>query len=289
MASIRLPLMMREVMHRSGCRSSIVKKRLAANSWVLLLAFLLQACSVLPAPSYPRPEPAPEQPSTPPAQPPSTTPNAKTKPYRVNGDWYHPIADARGFEERGIASWYGREFHGRKTSNGETYDMYGVSAAHKTLPLGTFVRVENLDNGRTLEVRVNDRGPFVRGRIIDLSYGAAQKLGIVEKGTAPVQVTALGAPVAPAAPGLPQQYAPLDYYSGNFTFQVGAFTDKTNAERLVQRLNQFYQNAHMTTFFDGSRTFYRVRVGRSTDLEQAAAYETTLERNGFPETFIVAE
>ncbi len=241
---------------------------------ILLAAFTSQACSVLSGrPSAPAPPTVPGQP----------------KPYKVNGDWYQPLAHARGFEEEGLASWYGREFHGRRTSNGEVYDMYGVTAAHKTLPLGTYVRVHNLANDRTLDVRINDRGPFVRGRIIDLSYTAAQKLGVVGPGTAPVKIMALGAPAAPAAPGQPARYVPLDYYSGNFTFQVGAFTERTNAERLVQRLAAAYPNAHMVPYFDGRRTFYRVRVGRQTQLEAANAYEETLKQQGFPETFIVAE
>ncbi|MDA8138825.1 MAG: septal ring lytic transglycosylase RlpA family protein [Desulfobacteraceae bacterium] len=273
-------------------KPSAIKKYFPLWISILLLSVWLQACSVLKEPSHTKP--APGASSTPGSSSSSTAPSQtavdpKTRPYQVNGDWYHPLADARGFEEKGIASWYGEEFHGRKTSNGETYDMYGISAAHKTLPLGTYVRVNNLENGRTLDLRVNDRGPFVRGRIIDLSYGAAQKLGIVEKGTASVRVTALGAPVEQPVPGQPPQYVPLDYYSGNFTFQVGAFADKTNAERLVQKLNQQYSYAHMLPYFDGNRTLYRVRVGRITRLEEAAAYEATLERNGFPETFIVAE
>jgi rare lipoprotein A len=281
---------------RCGCDLLIPKidQYLFWSPWVLLL-FLLQACSVLKEPSYPRPAPEPSAvPGTPstttlPSKSGTASTDPKTKPYRVNGDWYHPITDARGFEEQGIASWYGEEFHGRKTSNGEIYDMYGVSAAHKTLPLGTYVRVNNLENGRTLDLRVNDRGPFVRGRIIDLSYGAARQLGVVEKGTARVRVTALGAPVEPERPGQAPQYVPLDYYSGNFTFQVGAFAEKANAQRLVERLKQQYENAHMLPYFDGRRTFYRVRVGRRTDLEAATTYEQALQQNGFPETFIVAE
>lgn len=253
----------------------------------MLSLLMAQACSVLPRTTYPGPiaEPIPE-----PKPAPATAPG-QPRPYRVNGSWYKPLAHARGFQEQGTASWYGKKFHGRKTSNGETYDMYGISAAHKTLPMGTYVRVHNLNNNRTLDVRINDRGPFVRGRIIDLSYGAAQALGVVGPGTAPVRITALGAPVekTPATPDSAPQYRPLDYYSGNFTFQVGAFAEKANAERLVARLTPQYKNAHMTPYFDGTRTFYRVRVGHTTDLEEAAAYELHLERNGFPETFIVAE
>jgi rare lipoprotein A len=222
------------------------------------------------------------------APPPPTSPG-QPKPYRVNGRWYQPIVHARGFEQEGIASWYGQEFHGRKTSSGETYDMYALTAAHKTLPLGTFVRVRNLRNGKTLDVRVNDRGPFARGRIIDLSYSAAKTLGIVGPGTAPVKIAALGAPAGGTPGGSAPAYVPMDYYSGNFTFQVGAFAERANAQRLVSKLDQHYRNAHMIAFFDGQRTFYRVRVGRSSDLEQAVAYEQSLIRDGYTEAFIVAE
>ena len=130
------------------------------------------------------------------------------RPYRVNGDWYQPLASARAFRERGLASWYGKDFHGKKTSSGEVYDMYAMTAAHKILPLGTYVRVRNLENGRVADVRINDRGPFVRGRIIDLSYTAARKLGVVGPGTARVEVTALGA-VGTGGSGA-EKYVPVD-------------------------------------------------------------------------------
>jgi len=220
---------------------------------------------------------------------PPPAPPGYPKPYRVNGTWYQPIPHARDFEQVGVASWYGSQFHGRRTSNGETYDMYDLTAAHKTLPFGTYVRVHNLNNGRHVDVRVNDRGPFVRNRIIDLSYTAAREIDMLGPGTANVKVTALGAPAPTQAAGQPTRYVPVDYYSGNFTFQVGAFTERSNAERLVKTLAQTYKNAHMVSYFDGSRTFYRVRVGRSGSLEEAAGYERELVRNGYPDTFIVAE
>ena len=219
--------------------------------------------------------------------PPPTSPG-QPKPYRVNGTWYQPMAQARGFEQQGTASWYGGEFHGRRTSSGEIYDMHSVTAAHKTLPLGTYVRVTNQRNGKSLDVRINDRGPFVSGRIIDLSYAAAKTLDVVGPGTAPVKIVALGA-LAQTGAGSKSGYVPVDYYSGNFTFQVGAFAERSNAERLVSELDRRYQNAHMTAYFDGQRTFYRVRVGRSDNLGQASQYEQTLIRDGFPQTFIVAE
>ena len=222
------------------------------------------------------------------APPPPARPG-QPRPYRVNGQWYQPLDHARDFVQQGTASWYGLDFHGRRTSSGEAYNMYAMTAAHKTLPLGTYVRVENLRNHRSVDVRINDRGPFVRGRIIDLSYTAAKALDVVGPGTAPVKIVALGAPAQTPTTGQPPHYVPMDYYSGNFTFQVGAFAERANAERLVRKLAQNYKNAHMTTYDDGSRTFYRVRVGRSDNLEEAARYEQILVQNGYPETFIVAE
>jgi rare lipoprotein A len=125
------------------------------------------------------------------APPPQVSPG-HPKPYKVHGNWYQPLPSATDFREVGLASWYGKKFHGRRTSNGEIYNMYAMTAAHKTLPLNTWVRVTRRDTGKSIVVRVNDRGPFVTGRIIDLSYTGAKKLGMVGPGTARVIVTALG-------------------------------------------------------------------------------------------------
>jgi rare lipoprotein A len=210
-------------------------------------------------------------------------------PYRVGREWYQPIPDADGFRERGAASWYGQKFHGRKTSNGEIYDMYGVSAAHKTLPFGTVVQVRNLSNGRELDVRINDRGPFVKGRIIDLSYGAAQKLGVVEPGTAPVEIVARAAPARKVRlAGGQERLVAVDLTSGNFTFQIGAFQDRGNAERLAARLKQDYEHVHVASFDRGDGLFHRVRVGLASTLKEADEYEQALLRQGF-DVFIVAE
>ena len=111
-------------------------------------------------------------------------------PYTIMGKWYYPINSSEGYSEKGIASWYGEEFHGKKTANGEIYNMYSMTAAHTTLPLPTYVRVTNLENGRHIKVRVNDRGPFLRGRLIDMSYAGARALGFSQQGTAPVLVEA---------------------------------------------------------------------------------------------------
>ena len=244
----------------------------------LVLAFF--GCSHAPPPS---PRPVPPVKKAPP-------PPAHTRPYKVLGKTYHPLASAEGFVQKGIASWYGKDFHGRKTSNGEIYNMYGVSAAHKTLPLGTWVRVENLDNGSEVVVRVNDRGPFVEKRIIDLSYGAAKKLGIVGPGTAPVRVVALGKGDSDGDSGrVPSSFTPVDYTKGNFTVQVGAFVERSNAERLRAKLAAEYPNTHITVFTDDRGTFYRVRTGLLTDLDEAESFALELERRGANSPFVVGE
>lgn len=167
--------------------------------------------------------------------------------------------------------------------------MYGVSAAHKTLPFNTIVRLRNLDNGRELNVRINDRGPFVRGRVIDLSYGAARQFGLVGPGTARVELIALGTVDSPRQPvAANRDYKPVDYNSGRFTFQVGAFRDRRNAEQLKAKLARSYKNAHITTYDTLDGMYYRVRVGLFTNLVDAQTGEAILIQDGF-EPFIVAE
>ena len=207
------------------------------------------------------------------------------KPYKVLGQWYQPVGDAKGFRERGTASWYGSDFHGKRTANGEIYDMDGMTAAHKTLPLGTLVRVSNLENNREVEVRINDRGPFVQGRIIDLSREAAKRIGMMGAGTARVEIAAVGQAIKPGT----GRVVPVDFSSGNVTFQVAAFIDKNNAERLKARLAGKYPNAHIVTYDRGDQVFYRVRVGQSKNLNQAADYEKMLRKDGYSEVFTVAE
>lgn len=252
---------------------SLVFKRNHAN-WSLpaillcLLFFVFSGC----ASRSPQPAAKPGQP----------------KPYRVGTTWYYPVSDASNFRQKGKASWYGKKFHGKKTSSGEIYNMHAMTAAHKTLPLGTYVRVHNLNNGKSIEVRINDRGPFVRGRIIDLSYTGATKLDIVGPGTAPVEIVALGK-ANKTNNGTSSGYVPVDYYSGNFTFQVGAFSQKENAVRLKQTLEKKYMNVHIVPYDDGKRIMYRVRVGRASSLKQAEEYEAILIQQGFNGAFIVAE
>lgn len=221
---------------------------------------------------------------------PPPTPPGYPKPYKIGKNWYKPLPHARGFRQRGKASWYGKEFHGRKTANGEIYNMYAMTAAHKTLPFGTYVSVCNLKNNRKIEVRINDRGPFARGRILDLSYTAAKKLEMIGPGTAEVEIMALGA-LAPQKPSgsTGRSYIPGNYYQGDFTVQIGAFSELENAQRLKQKLGRSYRNVYITICYDGHGVLYRVRVGRFSTLEQANKHEEFMIQNGFKDAFAIAE
>lgn len=168
----------------------------------------------------------------------------------------------------GIASWYGPDFHGRPTSSKEIYDMNDMTAAHKTLPFGTWVLVTNVDNGRSVAVRINDRGPFVAGRVIDLSYAAARMLGVVGPGTAPVRLELLDA-AAPLPP------------SPRFAVQVGAFAEKANAERLRRELAGWLGGVEISTLTAGGRSYYRVRV-IAASRDEAEAVAQRLAAAGYP-------
>ena len=210
--------------------------------------------------------------------------------YEVNGQRYYPLPDAEGFVQYGKASWYGEDFHGKPTSSGEIYDMYVESAAHKTIPLGTYVKVENLSNGKEIVVKVNDRGPFVKGRVIDLSYAAGKELDMIGHGVVDAKITALGREVRQTAPQ--RNLKPLVEYQdpkrGEFTIQVGAFQNKTNAERLAERLKVIFDYVNVTTTVDAARqTLYRVHVSKSETLDQAGEIEKRLENMGFTEAFVV--
>jgi len=166
----------------------------------------------------------------------------------------------------GVASWYGGEFHGRQTSSGEVYDMYQLTCAHNTFPLGTTVMVTNLENGRSLELKVNDRGPFVKERIIDVSYAAAQMLGMWEKGTALVKVEAIG---------------PVIEQVQRFTLQVGSFADETNAQKLAEQLRKSFENVYVATVETLTQKYHRVRVGQFETREAALVMAEKLSQLGF--------
>ncbi|MFC5739933.1 septal ring lytic transglycosylase RlpA family protein [Dyella tabacisoli] len=224
-------------------------------------------------------------------------------PYSVLGQSYRVLPNANGYVERGIASFYGNKFHGYKTSSLEDYDMYQFSAAHKTLPLPSYARVTNLENGKSVTVRINDRGPFHENRLIDLSYAAAVKIGIWPKGTGLVEVRAitpgqlLQDPVPPTAPlpsplppPLPAAAASVAAVPGpgisvapGIYLQVGAFTDNANAERVAQQLRDAkFAPVQVVDAQINGRSVRRVRVGPLSDVDRADQVTTQIEGMGLP-------
>ena len=223
------------------------------------------------------------------------------KPYKVAGRWYKPKALTGSYDETGVASWYGRDFHGKHTANGETYDMHSLSAAHKTLPLPTLVRVTNLDNGRSVVVRVNDRGPFVKERLIDLSYAAAKALAYDKQGTAHVRVQTLDIPPAstqPAqrsknahtpAPHRPSAAAATPAAAGQIFIQLGAFASAANAQHLQQQLHARFPAAHTVQLQRDGKQLYRVRIGPFNRMSNIESTINTLQHQGFQKTMVVVE
>ena len=204
-------------------------------------------------------------------------------PYSVLGRTYSVLPSASGYVERGIASFYGNKFHGFKTSNLEDYDMYKFSAAHKTLPIPSYARVTNLENGKSVVVRINDRGPFHENRTIDLSYAAAVKIGVWPKGTGLVEVRAL----VPGEPDLPPPPPAPSVVTGTpkpgIFLQVGAFSDNANAERVAQQLRA--ANLAPVQVIDaqiGGRAVRRVRLGPISDVDRADQITTQIETMGLP-------
>lgn len=196
--------------------------------------------------------------------------------YTVLGRTYHPLRSAQGYVQQGIASWYGSKFHGNKTANGERYNMYAMTAAHRTLPLPSYVQVRNLENGRTAVVRVNDRGPFHDNRIIDLSYAAASKLGMLGKGTALVEIRAID----PRHPQqiIVQQPKPLDH-APRIYIQVGAFGNQDNARRLADRLTkELRRNIRIDSADSSKGQIHRVQVGPLASVEIADQVSASLKR-----------
>ena len=211
---------------------------------------------------------------------------ATQRPYIINKRTYYPLPSAEGYEETGIASWYGSDFHGRSTSNGETYNMYDITAAHKLLPMHTMLLVINLENGKQTVVRVNDRGPFVQGRIIDLSLGAARKVDLVQSGTAKVKIIALGEVKKTNGQVQFKKHAALR--SGEYFVQIGAFTQQYNGLKLQKK---FLDSGHHTVIQQAlinGQTFYRVQVFVGRTLNNARRSEQALLSKGYRGAFILA-
>ena len=231
--------------------------------------------------------------------------------YTVAGKTYYPLTDISDYHERGVASWYGKKFHGRRTSSGEPYDMYAMTAAHKTLPLPCYVRVRNLENGRVIVARVNDRGPFLHNRLIDLSYAGAARLGILGTGTGMVEVEVInpnesGIQIAkarestveifPYAAGKEPAKPPATATAPKLYLQAGAFGQMDNAVNLRNRLEReaahpvFIQSALVSnsTAQEPAR-IYRVRIGPLTSVEEGDRLTQQLAQAGIPDALIVVE
>ncbi|HVW70074.1 MAG TPA: septal ring lytic transglycosylase RlpA family protein [Steroidobacteraceae bacterium] len=269
----------------------MVSGNLCRAALCVLLLSILAGCSTLGRPVAERPLPPPAPPPSVPTPPtnieaiPDPIPRIEPRSlhgnppfYDVMGRRYFVLGESDGYVERGVASWYGPTFHGINTSSGEPYDMYGMTAAHKTLPLPTYARVTNLRNGRSITVRINDRGPFVSNRLIDLSYTAAAKLDMLREGTTLVEVRAL-------TPGKPDNLTRASESPPPTLYvQVGAFANQNNAQRAIRTL----QAAGLDTAFiappaNEKPLLYRVRVGpvnNVADFDQLAAKLASLGYSG---------
>ena len=214
--------------------------------------------------------------------------------YVVFGRRYHVLDSAIGYDERGIASWYGPNFHGKLTSSGMTYNMYAMTAASKVLPLCTWVKVSNLESDRSAIVQITDRGPFVRNRIIDLSYSAAKALGVVHNGTALVEVQAIAKPSA-TVPGDIRQVSKTYpakhlHHRARLYVQVAAFTQHANAEKMRARLIlRQLGSIQISPKEIHDKTFYRVLVGPYKTVTQVDALTARLDRIGYHDTDVVIE
>ena len=208
------------------------------------------------------------------------------KSYVVFGKRYYVMDSGKGYIEKGIASWYGTKFHGRRTSSGETYDMYAMTAAHKSLPLPTYVKVTNLSNDKFIVVKVNDRGPFHENRIIDLSYTAAIKLDIIQKGTGLVEVKAID-PEGSTEDNLVKDDK-ISTQDTSFYIQVGTFSKLESAKILKQKLGSFGDNLiKISNVIVSGNTLYRVRIGPFTDTKLSDSIVSKLSDFGIFEHRIV--
>src|SRR5690625_4607881 len=212
-----------------------------------------------------------------------------TSPYTVLGKTYRVMTDPSGYRERGVASWYGKKFHGRPTANGEIYSVYGMTAAHRSLPIPCYVEVTNLENGRRTVVRVNDRWPFHGDRVIDLSYAATVKPGFADKGTRLVEIRLIemdnGSLVAGG--GRPSGSPPASADRGRHYLQAGAFQDSERARQLKSRLAASVGHPVSIETAPGARTLYRVHIGPLTSREQAEQLRGRLQTERLAEAHVV--
>ena len=255
------PLSGNALVFLSGMKHNVSRRSLPALFCLLFVSLVLGGCSLGSGGSSP---------------PPSGKGPKGTRPYTIRGKTYYPLLSAHGFREEGVASWYGKDFHGKTTANGERYDMYGMTAAHKLLPFNTRLRVTNTNNGKSIIVRVNDRGPFVANRVIDLTRTGAERIGMIAAGTAPVVLETVGEVRGLSGGDL----------AGSFYVQVGAFGTRSNAEGLVANLRA--QGIAARTYYAESIGFWRVQAGPYPTLKSAEQRAGELE-DRFPGNFVVAE
>ncbi len=277
--------------HRSGLMGAVQ---------LLLLASLITSCSVRPPsiPGFPgsqdsaparRLDPNSIRDAVPKSEQQSRRGNPRS--YVVMGKRYSVMPSSRGYRERGIASWYGTKFHGRSTSSGEPYDMYAMTAAHKSLPLPTYVEVTNLRNGLRTIVKVNDRGPFHGNRIIDLSYAAATKLGILGHGTGLVEVRAIDPGYQQPKPRpVTASVKPVQKADPDLFIQVGSFSSRENALRLMERLEQsLSQVIRIQQATHSGTQVFRVQIGPLASIGLSDLLHEKLAYLGIANTHIVIE
>lgn len=267
---------------RAERRSRVRRIRRSTAAGAFLALLLLGGCFAPRDPGFGRGDGAPARPPDV-TRIPDAVPRAEARSksgnppfYEVRGQRYYVMNDAAGYRESGIASWYGTKFHGRRTSSGEPYDMYAMTAAHKTLPLPSYVRVTHRENGRSIVVRVNDRGPFIGDRVIDLSYAAAVRLGMHQAGTAPVDVEIITPYEALAQQDETRIAGGTAPPPEPSWLQVGAFSSEANAARLQARLvGSGIDGVVLSPEQRARQRIYRVRIGPLTALDEI---ERTLER-----------
>lgn len=279
-------------MHRNGHRQT------GTPRWKLLMKYILVAASAITVGAcstgmLAERDGAPHKPTdiaaipnaVPRAEPLSKYGNPTS--YEVRGQRYQVMSSSAGYVERGIASWYGTKFHNRRTSSGEPYNMYAMTAAHKTLPLPTYVEVTNLESGRSIIVKVNDRGPFEKNRLIDLSYVAAEKLGITASGTGFVEVRAIDP--RHKRPNPPVTATNISDHT-NVYLQVGAFVTHFKAEQMVARVNRVLPvGAQIREGFMDKRVYYRVRIGPISNVAEADRIAAILTESGIEAPRIVTD
>jgi rare lipoprotein A len=298
-------------MLKAACTKQMIKQCQRQSLWTLGLCVLLTACSAPPK-KVPEKSTAPYNPNdgryahdkdfgpgedvdlshVPDAVPryEARTRAGNKNPYTVLGKTYHLISDEKSYRERGYASWYGKKFNGHNTSNGEVYDMYAMTGAHKTLPIPSYVRVKNLDNGKSVVVRINDRGPFHQGRIVDLSYAAAQRIGIHKTGTGRVEVEI----------ALPNEAAPIPLRAGTQSaahieaalppgtyLQVGAFAQKNSAQQFAASIGTKLTYPLTINSAQSPKEIHRVRVGPFADAKSLQNARDQLARIKIFEAHVV--